>query len=369
MPFIEGQAVQDLKQELLEAFVKAETLTDEQYHHFIYNYLIYVNGRDVIGKLNIMYDSSLIGTYTNMNTMPYKKDEPSLISFNPEKKSLFAFQGFKAFFDAIDSLEHEMAHNFDQKYLINPYKKFVCENGKIISFPCCNKIIFKEIFKNSSVKYIAMLWADMSYFSSHSEQFARKTAYKNTTRFFRDMINFAKSINLPDNKTNQIVCGFKEYEEKVLKDEEEFMHKSHLTFSNKGKIAGKNLADLKKEWNNFIDKLCTDDLQSLEYLNEDQIEDIQASLSVIIDLCNYKTIFNQANFDKLFACQIGKEQLNLDLLLRIICQKNNTKSRLQLNQLKHIAKVRKQEECLKAICKKLFTKPKEVDEISIKFIN
>ena len=359
LPFVDGEEWQGLKEELVEKFACADLLSDSKYHHFIYNYLIYINGRDVIGELNIMYDSELVGTSTNMSTVPFVEDKPSLISFNPNKKHFFEFQVFKKLFDAIDSMEHEMAHNFDQKYLISPYKKMVCESGKSVSFYRSHKIRIKEIFENSSLKYIAMIWGDLGYYSHHSEQFARKKAYENTKRFFREMIDFAELNNFLEAEINEIVDGFNEYEKEVLKEEQVFMDKAKLTFSNRGRIAEKDFADLKDGWNNFIEKLCIDSLQSLEYLNQSKIEGIQANLVDIVELCNYKTIYKQENFDKLFAWQLGKEKLDLGLLMRIICQKRNTASKKQLGFLMQKVKGSPEEQKFYKACQKLFAKQEE----------
>ena len=121
---IEQNDMEFLFEVILKKFVNADKLSDEEYHTLVLSYLIYANNRDEVGAMNIKYDSSFIGTNTVMATAGFDKNLPGLIFINPENKSIFEFQSFQKLLTIINCIEHEIAHNFETKYITKPYKKF-----------------------------------------------------------------------------------------------------------------------------------------------------------------------------------------------------------------------------------------------------
>ena len=365
LPLVEPEDMSEMFSGIIERLCKPQKLDEDEYLGMLIDYLIYINSRDKIGKIYIMVSSRLKDTKTIMSIISPEEDKAGLIEINPDEKSFFKFFNYYNLFDMINALEHEISHGYEKIYLPSTYLKFVCEGGKDAYMTSGVPKLFSDLFKKHKFENCAFRWGKAQYFSMHSEQFARRRAEKNTKTIFLKMIEFAKTTNLPPSQISKIVHGYVRHEREMHKSEQERMSFAKSFFAGKEKVDGYDITNVRKAWDNLIDKVCRDELLSLEHMDEEKVGIVKRHFGLVIELCNLKIFYNQANFDKLFAWQIGKEQLNLDLLMRIICQKNNTKSRVQLNQLKHIAKARKQEECLKTICKKLFEKPKEVAEINI----
>lgn len=353
---LNAKETEELKHELIKLFVKMETLTEEEYQRWIYNYFCYVNSRDEIGDVDIMLWSELEDTEVSMCTSPYEKGEPTVICINPDEERVFRFKSYKDVFSVIGSIEHENSHNFEEKYLPGEYQKFVNENGKPEQNGSRILKIVNRIFEGSRFENFATAWQENVYFSFHNEQFARRRSSYNTKRFFLEVIDYAKKQNLPPSQIQKIVEGYEEVAKITLEQCETFAVNAKLLFSNKGIANGVDLAQFKEEWNNFIDAFCQEKLDTLSYMTPKKIAEVEKKTQKIVVLCNSKSIYSQQNFDKLFAWQLGKEELNLNQLMCIICQRRNTESKHQFCSLREKVKGTNQEEEFNKLCQKLFAK-------------
>jgi hypothetical protein len=345
---------------ILKKFVNADKLSDEEYHTLILNYLIYANNRDEIGAMNIKYNSSFIGTNTVMATAGFDKNLPGLIFINPDNKSIFEFQSFQKLLTIINCIEHEIAHNFETKYITKSYKKFVNENGKVSTYYASLGKLFKEIFAGSEFEEVANLWVHLTYSMSHREQFARKRAYDNTKAFVYKLIDYALAIGVSKETLSRIIVGYERYGKECVREDVVYEKITKAFFQNKIVKNGKCFEDLKNEWDRFIKALSFDNLHNLGYMTDKKIEMVYQRLPLVIDLCNLKTLFSQENFDNLFSWQMCSPFRSVKCLMKIVCQKRNTKSQGQIGRLKGVLQGFEKQEFEKA-SKKLFSKEEDLE--------
>lgn len=359
LPDVQPEDISKMFNQIMEKLCNAEKLGADEYLGMLVDYLTYINCRDEIGKIKVKVSSRLKGTTIIMSIHPPKGDREGLIEINPENKAFFKFMNYYNLFDMINALEHEISHAFEYLYLPSSYLKFVQEDGKDAYMSSGEPAFFKDLFLGHEFEYAASRWAKAQYFSMHSEQFARRRALKNTKNMFVKMIEYAKSANMPPRKISEIVHGYVRHEREMRKDEERKMSFAKKFFAGKEFVEGKSILDVKKAWDKFIDKLVQDDLLSLDHMNKKKAGVVNRNLGYVLDLCNLHILYNQENFEKLFAWQFNKEKLNLNNLMDIICQRRNSSSRKQLEMILQKLKGSEEEQKFYKACEKLFAKPKE----------
>ena len=357
---IEQNDMEFLFEVILKKFVNADKLSDEEYHTLVLSYLIYANNRDEVGAMNIKYDSSFIGTNTVMATAGFDKNLPGLIFINPENKSIFEFQSFQKLLTIINCIEHEIAHNFETKYITKPYKKFLNENGKGSTYHASLGKLFKEIFTGSEFEEVANLWVHLTYSMSHREQFARKRAYDNTRAFVCKLIDYSFANGVSKETISRIILGYERYGKECVREDVVYEKITKALFQNKIVKNGKTFQDLKNEWDRFIKALSFDNLHNLGYMTDKKIEMVCRQLPLVIDLCNLKTLYSQENFDKLFSWQMCSPFRSVKCLMKIVCQKRNTKSQGQIERMKCALLISEKPDFEKA-SKKLFAKEEDLE--------
>lgn len=340
---------------ILKKFVNADKLSDEEYHTLILSYLIYSNNRDEIGEMNIKYNSSFIGTNTVMATAGFDQNLPGLIFINPANKSIFEFQSFKDLLYVINCIEHEIAHNYETKYITKPYKKFLNENGKGSTYHASLGKLFTDIFAGSEFEEVAKLWVHLTYSMSHREQFARKRAYDNTRAFVYKLIDYSFANGVSKETISRIIVGYERYGKECVREDVVYEKITKAFFQNKIVKNGKCFEDLKNEWDRFIKALSFDNLHNLGYMTDKKIEMVYQRLPLVIDLCNLKTLYSQENFDKLFSWQMCSPFRSVKCLMKIVCQKRNTKSQGQIERMKDALLISEKPDFEKA-SQKLFAK-------------
>ena len=358
LPKVAPQDMTKMLEKIITKICHADKLTENEYFDFMTDYLVYIASRDGIDNINIKISSKLHPLTTMGTIMPDDKN-PGLVFINEYCDGFFRFTSFRDLFEMIDALEHEISHNFDLKYMPNTYLKFVCENGKDAYITSGVPKVFSGLFENHEFLDCATRWSKDQYFSMHAEQFARRRAYLNTKTFLKTILKYAKVARVPTRQVSKIVHGFVKYEKEIMADEKERMQSAKDFFAGKASVAGKTINDIKFAWNNFIEHLCTDNLEDLSYISPKKIDLVQKDLSYFVQLCNLKVLYNQENIDKLFAWQLGKEKLDLGLLMCIICQKRNTASEKQLGWLWEKLKGSEEEQKFYTACEKLFAKEEE----------
>lgn len=127
-----------------------------QYQTFICEYLSYITGRYGLYDLKFLYDSSqkkFSGeTYQGENVVCYGK-------YIVKKPS-----SAKSFLDALNTIEHEVAHNV--QFQLKPYdfKKFENEQGMIVNIPVATALNFLAYNSKPRIKNQINIISDALYY-------------------------------------------------------------------------------------------------------------------------------------------------------------------------------------------------------------
>lgn len=199
------------KKDLAIKALDFDKLTSNQYQRFITDYLSYLCGKYCLKDLSFLF-----------NPEQKKFNAKTTQGENLIEYGSYIFKkpaSHKSFFDVLDTIEHEIAHNIQFQKIPYNYQKFDNENGIITTIPVNDSLrwlstIAYQRYANQIMKISKAIYNDCP-----EEKFARKQAISGCADFLKEIKQVAKEQHLFNEKNKNFIKEFNDNIKRHLSDE------------------------------------------------------------------------------------------------------------------------------------------------------